>query len=176
MKKLIATIAVVAACSLLWTATAQAWRTSCSGYCGGMTVGKVRGITYPFGPTQLQFLSRNIYRANYSGSQRITLQYKVYWWNGGTRRYVLYPANLTYGSPWLRSGQWWALRPFSINVFPQRYHTVDLVVRWYRGSDGARIGTRVLEFAHTGDYLCGGVVHCSIGYVGGYGAIYNAFG
>jgi hypothetical protein len=171
--------AMAAALAVLWLASPSSadarWTTSCNGTCGAVQVGQIRGITYPFGTTQLQALARAVYRAPYSGAQRMSAEYRIYWWNGTTRRYVLYPNQPRWTSPWVYSNQYWRDDPHAITVFPQRFHTVDLIVRWY-SSTGSLIGVRTIGFDHAPDYLCGGTVYCSIQTIGGYAAIYNALG
>jgi hypothetical protein len=149
---------------------------SCSGTCGAIQVGEVHGVAGPNGSTKLRVPPRSVYLApDAASTQRIELEYRVYGWNRADGHYRLYSKRPGYRSPPLGRGEYWIDRQHAFPVPTQRFHTVDLVIRW-RTAAGRLIGRRVIGFDHRRDYVCGGGGPCAIDLVGGDGAIYNASG
>lgn len=147
---------------------------SCSRTCGAIQVGEVHGTTDASGSARLAVPPRRVFLAPGGSAQRIELEYRIHWWDPEDGRYHLYSRRPSFGSPRLAPGRYWIDEEHSFPVPAQRFHTVDLVIRWYTAS-GRPIGTRIVGFDNRRDYVCGDA-GCSIDVVGGDGAIYNASG
>jgi hypothetical protein len=148
-------LAIMAAAMLsLNVKKAEAYTVSTSGYAGGVSFNKTDGYAatpsslHPHFATNAISASRSL---AYSGTQMITIRYRVFYWDGSGQRWVSWDqrqtsANVPYGYKMSTSG-------WNIPVDVSTYNSADITVLWQK-TDGTVLGRRYIDLSQTGDYRC----------------------